>query len=525
MPRKTNHDQLSESWADVNEPDDDDDDVASVNSEEGFEPRLREAYYNSNAPSASARKRGASQMSGNSAFIMPSPEASVHVQRPSRKSQRQASRPMYTPNRRLPSNPQPERRVRKPSRTARAHEPDNYIHAIWLNLALPLLNYVLSIFSFAARLLKPLLGYALIVLFLAAGFGIAKTMLVHSLSNALAPLCNIPGAGYLNMPFCGITHYAETRGTPEFDKLVITQSTFEDVLQNSVNHAALPAVMKHSEIAVRDLRTSVKYSNLAKRNELMAEFDGFVQTAKLASDGLSKFNSRISRALDGIVTTNRWTMKILEAIQATPHSDGIVPTFFNKYLSALHLALPQQDPADVIYDRYVRHTIEVDDQIQLCISEANHLIGILDNLDERLNQIGQLAHQEGVRVGDSKAELLGILWTKLGANRAVLAKHEAQLNTLNEVTTYRATALHHVSTTLIKLKDIGNNLHRLRDDIAAPSIVGRQNMPLEMHITLITSAVERLEAVRDEGRRETDRMLRAGSDQGDGNKRKKVIGL
>jgi hypothetical protein len=67
--------------------------------------------------------------------------------------------------------------------------------------------------------------------------------------------------------------------------------------------------------------------------------------------------------------------------------------------------------------------------------------------------------------------------------------------------------MQHVISTLVKLKDIENNLSQLRDDVAAPTIVDKERMPLEMHIDLISSAVDRLQTVRDEGRREKDRML------------------
>lgn len=518
--------QLSESWADM------DDD--SQTSGEEFQPRLREAYYNSHKPSnlsnlpksagfqesptqqqhsSNRRKRNASQISSQSDFVMPTPESSGYLETPPTRTTRQSPRPAVrasairksAPIKRATPVPQTPRRKATKTASTRDASPD-YVHYVWRNAVLPLLKYVLSVFSIAAHALKPLLGYTLIVLVMAAGIGIAKTMVVHSVSNALSPLCNIPGAGFLNLPFCDVVHDGR-RGPVEFDKLVITQSNFEDILEASVHQAALPLAMKNSELSIRDLRTVVRHSSLGSRNELVNEFDGFIETARQASDGLSQFNSRISRALDGILSANRWTMKVLQGIEAAPDTDGIIPRFFSTYLSVLSVAVPQHTTQDIIYDQYIRHTSEVEEQIQICILEANTLLEVLENLDDRLHQIQDIAHREDLKVGDAKAELLGLLWTKLGGNRGPLAKQEQQLATLNDVGRYRKTAMQHVISTLVKLKDIENNLGQLRDDVAAPTIVDRERMPLEMHIDLISSAVDRLQTVRDEGRKEKEKML------------------
>lgn len=514
--------QLSESWADMDD---------SQTEEEEFKPRLREAYYNSHKsatfstprspkdfhespsqthPSPTRRKRNASQISQSTEFVMPTPESSGYLESPPTRTTRQSPRPAVRasavrksmPARRATPVVQPSRR--KSSKSATQDASPDYVQYAWSNVVLPLLRYVLSVFSIAAHALKPLLGYTLIVLLMAVGMGVAKTMVVHSVTNALSPLCNIPGAGYFNLPFCDNIHYDGHRGPVEFDKLVITQSNFEDILEASVHQAALPLAMKNSELSIRDLRTVVRHSSLGSRNELVNEFDGFIETARQASDGLSQFNSRISRALDGILSANRWTMKVLQGIEATPDSKGIIPRFFSQYLS---LATPQHSPEDVIYDQYNRHTSEVEEQIQVCILEANTLLEVLENLDDRLHQIQDIAHREDLKVGDAKAELLGLLWTKLGGNRGPLAKQEQQLATLNDVSRYRKTAMQHVISTLVKLKDIENNLSQLRDDVAAPTIVDRKRMPLEMHIDLISSAVDRLQTVRDEGRKEKEKML------------------
>ncbi|KAF2766989.1 hypothetical protein EJ03DRAFT_276926 [Teratosphaeria nubilosa] len=375
-------------------------------------------------------------------------------------------------------------------------------NVLWEGLLLlrPLVGYATDIVGIALHSLKPLLGYALLLYILIGGLVFAIGFLTNTVNNALTPICRIPGASYLNFPFCAATTTPELQGPAEFDKLVQAQSHFEDVLASTRVGASLPMDMKRSEASIRDLKHVVQSSTLPSRNELVFEFGGFIDTARQASQDLSKFNSRIARAVDHILSTNRWTLSTIEGVKTGQESQGALRRWVGDNLNVFAPFQPVSLSRDLLLDQYLRHTAAVEDQILTLITEAHALLAILDNLDARLDIIAAIATRDGVKIQDSKDELFAHLWTKLGGNRSQQARHEQQLRLLNDVVTYRRLAWAHVTATIVKLQAIRDSLEDLRERVALPEVVGAK-VPLEVHLASILLGVERLEAQRDESRR------------------------
>ncbi|KAK0295426.1 hypothetical protein LTS00_006057 [Friedmanniomyces endolithicus] len=347
------------------------------------------------------------------------------------------------------------------------------------------------------RVLRPLLAYAFDVagaLVFGAGFA------TNTITNALTPICRIPGASYLHLPFCPSPTTTELQGPAEFDKLVQAQSQFEDVLASTQVGANLPMDMKRSEASIRDLKHVVQYSTLPSRNELVFEFTGFIDTARQASQDLSKFNSRIGRAVDQILSTNRWTLSVIDGVSATEASRGALSRWATSNLNIFAPFQPLPLSRDVLLDQYLRHTGAVEEQILTLITEAQALLNILDNLDGRLDIIASIATRDGIKIDDNKEELFAYLWTKLGGNRNTVAKLAQQSELLKEVGAYRRLAWAHVTTTIVRLQAIRDTLEDLRERVALPEVVG-EKVPLEVHIESIRLGIERLEQQREAGRR------------------------
>ncbi|KAK0777449.1 hypothetical protein LTR91_013061 [Friedmanniomyces endolithicus] len=347
------------------------------------------------------------------------------------------------------------------------------------------------------RVLRPLLAYAFDVagvLVFGAGFA------TNTINNALTPICRIPGASYLHLPFCPSPTTTELQGPAEFDKLVQAQSQFEDVLASTQVGANLPMDMKRSEASIRDLKHVVQYSTLPCRNELVFEFTGFIDTARQASQDLSKFNSRIGRAVDQILSTNRWTLSVIDGVSATEASRGALSRWATSKLNIFAPFQPVALSRDVLLDQYLRHTGAVEEQILTLITEAQALLNILDNLDGRLDVIASIATRDGIKIDDNKEELFAYLWTKLGGNRNTVAKLAQQSELLKEVGAYRRLAWAHVTTTIVRLQAIRNTLEDLRERVALPEVVG-EKVPLEVHIESIRLGIERLEQQREAGRK------------------------
>jgi hypothetical protein len=244
----------------------------------------------------------------------------------------------------------------------------------------------------------------------------------------------------------------------------------------------------------------VKHSNLPSRQSLVFEFDGFIETARQASHDLSRFNSRIGRAVDHILSTNRWTLQVIDGVVSQDANRGALNKWISNNLNVFAPFQPVALTRNALLDQYLRHTGAVEEQILSLITEAHALLDILDNLDGRLHIIADIAAQDGVSVENGKDELLSLLWTKLGGHRNSVAKLDKQLSLLNNVVSYRRMAWAHVNSAVIKLMAIRDNLEDLRERVAMPEIVG-EVVPLEVHIQTINLGIERLEEQRDSSRK------------------------
>ena len=374
----------------------------------------------------------------------------------------------------------------------------DYSALIWKRIARPLLTYITDVVGLVLQNLKPLLGWAVLIYLLAGLLVLGSGFLNNTINNALTPICRLPFTGGLS--FCPARNAPELQGEAQFGQLVQAQNAFEDILQSSTVGANLPADMKRSEASIRDLKHVVQYSSLPSKNELVFEFSGFVDTARQASGDLSRFNSRIGRAVDHILSTNRWTLSVIDGVSEKEAQRGSIAKFFSNNLNILAPFQPISLSRDVLLDQYLRHTGAVEEQIMSLIDEAMALRDILDNLDSRLDVIADISTRDGIKLGSSKDELFATLWTKLGGNRKDVNKLKSQLELLSSVGDYRKLAWGHVTATLLKLQEIQHSLEDLRERVALPDTVGTDKVPLEVHIESINLGIERLEKQRDASR-------------------------
>lgn len=374
----------------------------------------------------------------------------------------------------------------------------NWPIAIWEKALVPVLWYAWDILRIAAT--NPLTKSLLAIWLVVGAFMLAGNFVNNTVTLALSPLCRIPGSSLLNLPFCPSGSTPELSGPAEFDKLVEAQAQFEDVLAASASGSFLSLEMKSSEAGIRDLKHVVAYSNLPSKHELVLEFDGFVETARMASADLSKFNSHIGRALDHILSTNRWTLQVIDGVASEDAARGSLNKWFSNNFNVFAPFQPVALSQNVLLDQYLRHTSAVEEQILTLINEAHVLLGVLENLDGRLDIIASIATRDGVRVENGREQLLSHLWTKLGGSRGSVAKLDKQLSLLNNVSQYRRMAWAHVNGAVIKLMAIRDNLEDLRERVAMPETLG-DVVPLEVHIENINLGIERLEQQRESGRK------------------------
>ncbi|KEF55418.1 uncharacterized protein A1O9_08168 [Exophiala aquamarina CBS 119918] len=444
-------------------------------------------------------------------FIMP---AIDHEASPSQRQVRQRkpttpSRKM-TPSKAYPGARNPKHSSRPVQNASRASTTGDQTMDVFPQVV----GWFLDILGNALTTIKKPISWVLAA-YLLAGLGIVlRNLLTSSIYAALSPICRVPGMSLLHLPMCEYTSpgfdtptISSTSAPVEFDALMNTQSHFEEIMSESAAGVSLPMDMKRSETSIRDLRQIVRYSQLASRNELVLEFDGFIETARMASYDLQKFNSHVGRGVDIVLSTARWTQRVLDDMDLKQVSRGVVPSFFQDTLLAPFK--PVQFTEHRLLDQYIKHTRIVSDEIDRLIDEAQALLLILQNLEDRLEVIHSVAMHDNIAAQASKDEILTHLWTLLGGNRAKLGKYNNQLTLLRQVGQYRKVAWAHITATILTLQRMGTELEELRTRVGSAELLREQKeIPLSVHIESIRLGVERLEEGRTRARELEEKHVR-----------------
>ncbi|PQE28017.1 Alpha beta hydrolase fold-5 protein [Rutstroemia sp. NJR-2017a WRK4] len=497
--------QLGESW--VVEGDEDNEEYSPPN----------ETEYTRRPRTATPRRSNrATNRSPDPEFVMPPLDAdtetlanswsehagrSPHAGQEARRRNSRQHTTHESPDRRSRTKPvqnkSPLHSSSKPRTFSQHSEGKNAITSIIEHVATSF-TWLLEILGGALRILKTPLSY-LVAIWLLFGLGIlARTLVTSFIYSSLTPICRIPGSSLLNLPFCSVQNDYNSNGPPpsvEFDQLMKVQSQFEDVLTETAGGVSLPLDMKQGESYLRDLRQLVRYSQLKSRNELVLEFDGFIDTAKLASWDLTRFNSHVGRAVDSVIAITRYTSRVLDGIQEQEDSRGSIIAFVNDKLLAPFQ--PAKFTERLVLDQYIKHTGAVEDEIRKLITDAQALLMILTNLEDRLEVIGGIAVRDGLQAQADKDETLSQLWAWLGGHRGKINKLNGQLDLLKQIELRRKIAFAHVSGTLLKLQEMGAGLEDLRERVGTPELLrDKSDTPLSVHIENIQRGIDRLEERR-----------------------------
>lgn len=438
-------------------------------------------------------------------LIMPSISASTNSfrQRATPRSQDVRTTPGRDSKSRTVSARSTPARVRQRQET---HEASNYA----ADVAGACLRYALDIIGIVLRILKYPIGIVVTVYVTLAAVQLAQNLATNSLLRALSPICRVPGIGFLDLPMCHspynknqpqLSAGPSAAADPEFDALMNVQGQFETIISDTAAGVSLPMDMKRSETSIRDLRQIVRYSQLPSRHELLLEFDGFVETARTASFDLQKFNSHVGRGVDIVLSTARWTKRVLDDISHDHEERGLLPAFISDTLLAPFKPLKFTEAR--LLDQYIQHTHIVSGEIEKLIEEAQSLLQVLQNLEDRLDVMHEIAIRDNLHAQGTKDDILAELWTFIGGNRAKLGKVDNQLKLLRQVSLYRKTAFNHVSSTVLKLQAMSAELEELRTRVGDAEVLrdaGIKHVPLSVHIENIQLGVERLEIGRERAR-------------------------
>lgn len=392
------------------------------------------------------------------------------------------------------------------------------------------LLWVLGVITLAFRYAQRPLALLLAIYLSFGAIIIAQNMATRSLYVSLSPICRFPGATLFNLPFCPAPPPASTPGDDppepsilEFDDLMGVQGKLEQVLEKSSDGVSLPYEMKRSETTIRDLRTLVKSSDIQSRDELVHEFDSYIDVARRSAADLQRFNTHCGSAVDSVISINRWTARYIDSLAppdtdpAAAHDSALL-TRWASWLFSPFIPPDRYFTERIILDKYVEHTAQVSDRITTLILEAQAVLAQLTRAEDHLTLIHELSSRDSAHVASRRDEVLWTLWTLVGANSARLHNLGQQLALLRKVDAQRSDAVRRVSALVLELEAIQLGLEDLRDRVAAPelqSTAGHARIPLSVHIDTIDRGVERLEEARRrisaaEGDRVREALRRVG---------------
>lgn len=217
--------------------------------------------------------------------------------------------------------------------------------------------------------------------------------------------------------------------------------------------------------------------------------------------------------MDSVIATTRWTARVLDGIQERDALRGVVEVFINDRLLAPFQAVKFTE--SVLLDQYIQHTRLVEEELFKLISEAQALLGVLTNLDDRLDVIQGITTRDGHHTSAMKDEVLSQLWSIVGGNQKKIKNMDRQLSLLKQVGIYRKNAMAHVTGAILKLQAIGAGLEDLRERVGAPELLrDRTEIPLSVHIENIQLGVARLEEGRLHSRKVEDEQVRKTLERG-----------
>ncbi|RGP74829.1 hypothetical protein FLONG3_5940 [Fusarium longipes] len=389
------------------------------------------------------------------------------------------------------------------------------------------LGWFLNVVGLAFRYAQKPFAILLSIYLCFGGLIIAQNMATRSIAASLSPICRIPGVSLLNFPFCPSPDaIVPPGGDVEFDDLMSVQSKFEQVLEKSSDGVSLPFEMKRSETAIRDLRSLVRHSDLQARDELLFEFDGYVDTARQTAADLQKFNTHVGSAVDAVISINRWTSRYLDTLAPEAedaHSLSSPSPIFGWASWLFHPFQPTTDHIfneRVLLDKYIEHTALVSDRISTLILEAQAVLRLLTKAEDHLMLIYDISSRSSADTASRRENVLWNIWTLVGANSNQLNSLSRQLALLRQVDAQRSSAVAQVNALILELESIQAGLGDLRDRVAEPevlrnSIGGGPPIPLSVHIETIDRGVERLEDARSriraaENDRVRDALARGG---------------
>jgi hypothetical protein len=353
----------------------------------------------------------------------------------------------------------------------------------------------------ALQLLRPIFKYVLLALLLHFLLWKGKNAVDSIVRTAFYPICSFPGASYLSLPFCP-SQQAWTPGRERFDGMVEAQTRFEEIVEYSRQVADLRQQVRTQELAMRDLRSVVGFSNLASKQEMGNILNYFIATSKASATDLGKWDSKLNFALDRIIVLNEHTLRTMESPGF--RDDGL--DWPQRFFFSLGLATRPKTREDELHDTYNRQASGLEDEVKELLRRADYILKDLDGMEMQYNRFVDLVAGEEISTKEQRDQVFGRLYSKLGGNRKEKSRIDKNLQILDGINNDRHRTYTLLSNVLARLRDILSYLENLREELGRPQEDGFREIPLEMHLGSIRKSVERLDNLREQ-KKQDDRQV------------------
>jgi hypothetical protein len=401
-----------------------------------------------------------------------------------------------------------EERDQGASRETAATAYRTLLATIWSSVIAPPLRFLTGLLSDTLFFLRPFLGAALAISIFAMLVWFGVTWTYAQIGGSVGPVaslsCSLPLLSHA--PWC---HAAKpTKDQASFDNLVNLQDSFGDVLDIAEEGFKLPMAMTKAEFPLLELRDLTKFrSQLPSKDELVLQFDQFVDLSRTTSADLSTFNSHIGGAVDKIISMNRHTLRYLEAVQHEP-SYGLI-SYLGSLLPFADLGRPSSSG---VLRQYLQHADLVERQIDALTLEAETLLVSLETMDVKLDEIRETVAHDAANLASSRDKLFATLWTYLGINSQVRAHVNRNIEIADKVRDVRTGAVHVVRAALLELRALKSGIVDLRKRVVAPRTWAAGAVDpweIEEHVVYVQDGLERLHRKRSEQSQRRQAMVNA----------------
>lgn len=354
-------------------------------------------------------------------------------------------------------------------------------------------------------------------------FGLMLSTLVNNFSSSSAETW---GENTWNITYSG---GPGTRASyADFPTLMNIESSFEKIVDSAAGGSALARVMKQSEMAVSDLSTVVRYSELKCKETLAERLDVFARDAKGNVRALQGFGSKVGGVLDQLLSINQYALRELSMIKRESQHRPflyrlLTPTSFFRSTSHYYSDEPDDPRTRARVAETFNKAAEVlESNLRLLVADGETIFTSLTQLTEQHKPIYDEIVREVVDIKKEEAVVLSSLWTKVGGNAAQRKNFRENAELLALIGSYEEQARGYVESTVLELDRMTADLENLRRRVAEPLLIssggngkgkrGRDDdiasIPLSVHLDAIETAVERLVRKRAQRREKEGNWLK-----------------